>query len=191
VSLPVTTTLMLHAPPLAVLQLTTVVPIGNAEPDGGLQTTGSAPQLPEAVGVEYVTTALQAPSVAFPLASPGQVSVQTFDAPTTVFEVLEVLSDGRGSFVVLTTFATLVMTVPSTVPAFTLKVTEKIAMALTGRVPIVQLIAPVPLPEDGSTHVKIGPELCASDTKVVLAGIESVSVTVWASSGPWFIISIL
>src|SRR6185503_17164757 len=33
VSLPVTTTLKLQEPPPAVLQLTTVVPIGNAEPE--------------------------------------------------------------------------------------------------------------------------------------------------------------
>lgn len=52
VSLPVTVTLKLHAPPPGVLQLTVVVPIGNVEPDGGLQTTGSVPQLPEAVAVE-------------------------------------------------------------------------------------------------------------------------------------------
>jgi hypothetical protein len=44
--------LKLHEPPLATLQLTVVVPIGNVEPEGGLQTTGSVPQLPEAVGVE-------------------------------------------------------------------------------------------------------------------------------------------
>jgi len=50
VSLPETMTLKLHAPPLAVLQLTVVVPIGNVEPDGGLHST--VPQLPEVVGVE-------------------------------------------------------------------------------------------------------------------------------------------
>jgi hypothetical protein len=97
--------------------------------------------------------------------------VQTFDAPTTVFEVLAVLSDGRGSLVLLEIVATLVMTVPSGVPAFTLYVNEKIAMALTGRVPIVQFIVPVPL------QLNERPESWASDTNVVFAGAESVKVT--------------
>jgi len=69
------------------------------------------------------------------------------------------------------------MIVPSVVPAPTLKANEKTAVALAGRVAIVQVIVPVPLPAAGVTHVKAGPEFCASDTKVVLAGIESVSVT--------------
>jgi hypothetical protein len=113
--------------------------------------------------------------------------VQTFDAATTVFEVLPVLSDGRGSFVVLEILATLVMTVPSAVPAVTLTVSEKIARALTGRVAIVQLT----VPPDGGEQLNAGPELCASDTKVVLAGIVSVTVTLCASSGPWLVTSIL
>jgi hypothetical protein len=176
-SVPVTTTLKLHPPPPAVLQLTTVVPIGNAEPDGGLHTTGSAPQPAEAVGVEYVATALQALPVAVTLTSPAQVRVQTFAAPTTVFEALEVLSEECSSFVLLETVATLVMTVPSATPAFTLNVNEKTATAPTARVFMVQLIEPLPLPADGVVHVNAGPELCASDTKVVLAGTESVRVT--------------
>jgi hypothetical protein len=55
VSLLVTVTLKLHTPPLPVLQLTVVVPIGKVEPEGGLQVTsfsGGLPQLPEVVGVE-------------------------------------------------------------------------------------------------------------------------------------------
>ncbi|MEK6322232.1 MAG: hypothetical protein AABN33_11165 [Acidobacteriota bacterium] len=51
VSLPVTVTVKLHSPPSWVVQLTVVLPIGNVEPDGGLQTTGSLPQLPVFVGV--------------------------------------------------------------------------------------------------------------------------------------------
>ena len=188
---PVTTTLKLQAPPPAVLQLTTVVPIGNAELEGGLQTIGSAPQPPEAVGAEYVTTAEHALPVAASLTSPEHVSVQTFPAPTTVLEVLEVLSDGCSSSVLLDMLAALVMTVPSATPAFTLKVNEKTAMAPTASVFIVQLIEPLPLPLDGVVHVKAGPESCASDTKVVLAGTESVRVTDCASSGPRLITSTL
>jgi len=130
-----------------------------------------------------VTTAVH--PVAFALISPGQLSVQTFEAPTTVFEALAALSEGRGSFVLLEILATLVMTVPSGVPAFTLYVNEKTATALTGRVAIVQFTVPVPL------QVNAGPESWASDTNVVFAGAESVSVTACASSGPWLIISTL
>jgi hypothetical protein len=107
--------------------------------------------------------------------SPGQVSVQTVDAPATVAEVSAVLSAARASFVLLEIFATLVRTVPFAVPAFTWKVNEKIAIALAGKVVIVQVIVPFPA---GVGSVKLGPEVCAADTKVVLAGIESVSVTV-------------
>ena len=81
------------------------------------------------------------------------------------------MSDGRGSFVLLEIVAVLVMTVPSAVPAFTVKVNEKIAIALTGRVAIVH----GPFPEGGV--VKAGPEFCASETNVVFAGVGSVSVT--------------
>lgn len=105
--------------------------------------------------------------------SPGQVSVQTVDAPAIVAEVLAVLFGNCASFVVLEILTTLVMTVPSAVPAVTLKVNEKIAIALTGRVSIEQVMAPPPR----VGVVKAGPEVCAPDTKVVLAGTESVSVT--------------
>ena len=53
-------TVKLQAPPLRVAQLTAVLPIGNADPDGGLQTTllsGGEPHGPDVVGVAYVATA--------------------------------------------------------------------------------------------------------------------------------------
>ena len=56
-----TVTVKLHAPPLWVPQLTTVVPTGKADSEGGLQVTslsGGLPQAPEIVGVEKDTTAL-------------------------------------------------------------------------------------------------------------------------------------
>jgi len=108
-----------------------------------------------------VATALQALPAAVALTSPGQVSVQTFAAPTTVFNMLAVLSDGCSSSVVLEILAELVMTVPSGVPAFTLKVNEKTATASTAKVFNVQVIEPLPLPPGGSVHVNVGPELCA------------------------------
>jgi hypothetical protein len=93
---------------------------------------------------------------ALALKSPGQVSVQTVDAPATVTEVVAVLSAARASFVSLEIFATLVMTVPFAVPAFTFRANEKIAIALAGKVAIVQVNVPVP-PTGGSTHVKVRP----------------------------------
>ena len=117
--------------------------------------------------------------------SPGQVSVHAVAVPVTVASTLKVLFDVCGSPVVLLEiFAELVMNVPLAVPAVTLKVKEKIATASTGSVAIVQ----GPFPEGGV--VKLGPEFCTKDTKVVLAGVESVSVTDSASSGPWLINSI-
>lgn len=108
-----------------------------------------------------MATALQALPAAVALTSPGQVSVQTFSAPRTVFEVLPVLSDGCSSSVLLEILAAFVITVPSGVPVFTLKVNEKTATASTARVFNVQVIEPLPLPPGGSVHVNAGPELCA------------------------------
>ena len=48
---------------------------------------------------------------------------------------------------------------------------------------IVPVIVPVP-PTAGLVRVNVGPEVWASETKVVLAGTRSVSATVWASLGP-------
>ena len=121
----------------------------------------------------------------------GQLIVQTLDAATTVDDVDAELLGWLGSPVVLEMVAIFLISVPSVAPGSTLKANVKIATALTGRVAIVQVIVPAPLPAGGATHVNAGPEFCTSDTKVVLLGIESVSVTTWASSGPWLIISIV
>ncbi len=51
--------------------------------------------------------------------------------------------------------------------------------------PIVPLIVPVP-PAAGLVRLNAGPEVWASETKVVLAGTTSESATVWASLGPAF-----
>ena len=51
--------------------------------------------------------------------------------------------------------------------------------------PIVALIVPVP-PTAGFVRLNAGPEACASDTKVVLAGTTSERATVCASLGPVF-----
>ncbi len=54
-----------------------------------------------------------------------------------------------------------------------------------GSEPIAPLITPVP-PAAGRVKLNAGPEVCASETKVVLAGTTSESTTVWASLGPAF-----
>ena len=114
------------------------------------------------------------------------MSVQALPAPTTVFEVSALLSDVRGSTVVLEIVATLVISVSSGVPDVTLNVNEKTENELTGRVLIVQVMVP-----PDSEQLNVGPESCASETKVVFAGAVSDSVTACASSGPLFVTSIL
>ncbi len=90
-----------------------------------------------------------------------------------------------GSEVAAVTFAVLVIVVPAGVLGDTRTTTVKLAEAPSGSVAMVPLIVPVP-PTAGLVKVNVGPEICASETKVVLAGTMSVSATVWASLGPAF-----
>ena len=115
---PVKLTVMekLHVSPLGEVQKTVVVPIGNVEPDGGLQTT-PLPQLPEGVGDEYVTTALQLAVLTG--ATDGHVREQPEVAATTVVEADDELSARCGSFVVLDTLAVSVMIAPFAAPEST------------------------------------------------------------------------
>ena len=59
----------------------------------------------------------------------------------------------------------------------------KLAEAPEVSVAMVPLMVPVP-PTAGSVMVKTGPDVCVSETKLVLAGRMSDSNTVWASAGP-------
>ena len=59
----------------------------------------------------------------------------------------------------------------------------KVADAPRASVPMVPVMVPVP-PTAGLVRVNVGPEVWASETKVVLAGTISVIATVWASLGP-------
>ena len=47
----------------------------------------------------------------------------------------------------------------------------------------VAVTLPVP-PGAGVIRVKAGPAVCMNDTKVVLTGVGSLSMTFWASEGP-------
>jgi hypothetical protein len=183
-----TVTAKLHVSPLCEVHVTVVLPIGNVEPDGGLQTTES-PQLPDVVGVPYATTAVH--EVVLTGLAVGQVMVQLVVAAATVVEVDAELLAWCNSFVALVILTPFVMIVPSAVPAAMLKANVKIAVSLASRVAMVQLIVPAALPEAGAVHVKPGPEFCVSDTNVVPAGTEPERTTVCAASGPLLVTSTL
>ena len=103
--------------------------------------------------------------------------MQFVDVPETVADELAVLSDGCNSCVSLETLDELVIVEPSVASAFTLNAIVNTATAFAGKVAIVQLMVPLPLPTVGVVQVKVGPEVCASDTKVVPPGTELVSTT--------------
>ena len=69
---------------------------------------------------------------------------------------------------------------PAVTFAATLKIRVNVAEAEEGRVAIPQLTVGVQL--------NVGPDVCASETKVVPAGSASVIVTLCASLGPLLVI---
>src|SRR5450755_4159813 len=89
-------------------------------------------------------------------------------APVRVVTV-ELLLARLGSGVAAVTSAVLVIVVPLGVLGDTRTTTVKLAVAPRASVPIVPLIVPVP-PTAGPVKVNAGPEVCASETNVVLAG---------------------
>lgn len=123
--------------------------------------------------------------------SDGQLIVQTVEPAVTVADELAELSEGWSSCVLLETLAALTIVEPSGAFAFTLNASVNTATAFAGKVSIVQLIVPVPLPALGVVQVKAGPDVCASDTNVVPPGTELVSTTLCASSGPLLVTSTL
>src|SRR5262245_14085040 len=91
----------------------------------------------------------------------------------TVAECGPVLSLG------LERVAVFVTLVPLGVLELTFTTTVNIADAPTARLEIVHVIVPVP-PTAGLVQANAGPLVCVSETKVVLAGMLSVSCTLWA-----------
>jgi len=83
------------------------------------------------------------------------------------------------------TVAVFVM-VPAGAPLFTFTAIEKVALAPLTRVPMVQVVVPVP-PPGGVEHENAGPAVCVSETNVVFAGTASDIETVSASDGPLFV----
>jgi hypothetical protein len=70
----ITVTVKSQLDPSVLLQVTMVVPAGNADPDAGVQVT--VPHEPLVEGAVYVTVALHWPAAAVCEISPGQESVQ-------------------------------------------------------------------------------------------------------------------
>ena len=87
------------------------------------------------------------------------------------------------SVVRVETVAVLPIVLPSGVVVATRTITVNVADAPEVSVAMVPLIVPVP-PTGGLVRVNAGPDVCVSETKVVLAGRMSDSNTVWASLGP-------
>ena len=103
----------------------------------------------------------------------------------TVVEPEALLFAGLGSLVVLLTVAEFVIVVPAGVLGDTRTTRMNVAESPESRVAIVPMIDPVP-PCAGLSRVNAGPEVCVTDTKVLLAGTLAEAVTSSASSGPAF-----
>ena len=87
------------------------------------------------------------------------------------------------SVVTVETAAVLLMVSPLVVLDSDCTTTVKLAEAPEASVAMVPLMVPVP-PTAGLVMVNAGPEVCESETNVVLAGMMSDNKTVCASLGP-------
>src|SRR5712691_516680 len=114
------------------------------------------------------------------LGVPVMVMPRTADVTTGVVTVAEC---GLVASVGLDTVAVFVMFEPPAALGLTWTTTVNVAEPPAARVAVVPLIVPVP-PAGGLLNVKVGPLVWLSETKVVLAGMASVSWTFCASDGP-------
>jgi hypothetical protein len=112
-------------------------------------------------------------------------AVLVFVTVTSAFCVTTLAAEALLVLVAEVTVAVLVIVVEAGVPGDTRTTTVKDAESPKGSVAIVPLIVPVP-PTVGLVKLNAGPEVCASETKLVSAGRGSVSATAWASLGPVF-----
>src|SRR5437660_10346602 len=120
------------------------------------------------------------------VAGPDLVTARSVTALTVVVMV-ELLLAGLGSVVLLLTLAVLTMLEPSGALEFTCTTMVKDAEPAGGKaVGSRAAMFPV-LPAAGAVTRNAGPLVCASETKVVLAGTASVNSTPWASLGPLFV----
>src|SRR5580698_1128956 len=99
-------------------------------------------------------------------------------ADATVTFTVALLLEGFGSGVEVEVLAVLVMTVPDAVPAVTVRISVNVVVAPGGSDAMVQLTA---VPGAGQDHVV---PVCASEEKVVFAGIVSAKVTLLVAAGP-------
>src|SRR5260370_893236 len=114
------------------------------------------------------------------LGVPVMVMPTTAEVTTGVVTVAEC---GLVESVGLDTVAVLTMFEPAAALGLTWTTTVNVAEPPAARVAVVPLMVPLP-PTGGLVTVKVGPEVWASVTKVVLPGMLSVSCTFWASDGP-------
>src|SRR6267154_392393 len=87
-----------------------------------------------------------------------------------------------GTMLVADTVAVSAIFVPNAVPAFTCRTKVKLAVPLTARLAIVQVI--VPVPPTGGTVPQAQPAGGVIDWKVVFGGVFCVKLTVVAAAGP-------
>src|SRR4051812_48336722 len=117
--------------------------------------------------------------MSWPAVTGSGVSVFVTDRSAEVAtEVVEVaaLLPGTGSGVELDTPAVLVIVDPFAALAFTFTTIVKVAETPAPSDASVHEAVPVP-PTEGVVQLNAGPVFCVSETKVVFAGIESVSTT--------------
>src|SRR5437667_373147 len=101
----------------------------------------------------------------------------------TVVVAMPVLLAGVGSVVVAAAVAELLMVAPLAVLLLTLTTIVKTAVSPAATVALEKTTLPVP-PTTGALVLQPEPVVTTAETKVVLAGTASVTVTVWASLGP-------
>jgi hypothetical protein len=140
-----------------------------------------------------VTTSALAPGLSASLrtialpARPGKLEVWISKASclvcaTSVVSVA-LLLDTSVSLVVVVIVAVLEMLVPSAASLSTCTTSLNVALAPASSAAAAAVNVPRP-PAGGVVSVNDGPEVCCTDTNVVLAGTTSASVTFWASLAP-------
>jgi hypothetical protein len=105
------------------------------------------------------------------------------EAALTV-EAVALLLPPLGSGVVELTLAVLATVVPA-LPGIARATSVKAAELATASEAMLQLTVPV-APTAGVVQVNVGPDVCASETKVVPAGRASLNVAACAAPGPLF-----
>src|SRR5689334_20406408 len=165
------------------VQFTVVVPTGKAAPDGGTQTT-LAEQLSVTVGLKFTVAVVDAGQVNGATAVMFAGQVITGGIGSTVVVVVAELLPGVGSGIELCAVTVLLMTVPCSVPALTLTTIWNTAVSPAATDAFEKTMLPLPLPTAGVAVLQPLPVVTVAETKVVLAGIGSVTVVFSPGPGP-------